>query len=113
MLGGELAVLQAPMFDGLSFDLGALCEDGGTADEVDVGGGPRAQELLADKGYDSAWFGAALIAQGIAPCIPPRKNRKVQYHYEKDLYRQRHKIENVFGRIKDWRLSGVSTNETD
>ena len=28
---------------------------------------------------------------------------KVQYHYDKTLYRQRHKIENVFARIKDWR----------
>ena len=64
---------------------------------------PRARELLADKGYDSDWFRAALMAQGTTPCIPPRKNRKVQYHYDKDLYRQRHKIENVFGRIKDWR----------
>ncbi|MBO6530013.1 MAG: hypothetical protein JJ970_08255 [Erythrobacter sp.] len=36
-------------------------------------------------------------------CIPFRANRKVQYHYDKTLYRQRHKIENVFGRIKDWR----------
>jgi transposase len=64
---------------------------------------PQAKELLADKGYDSDWFRAALTQRGITPCIPPRKNRKVQYHYDKDLYRQRHKIENVFGRIKDWR----------
>ena len=39
MLGGELAVLQAPMFDGLSFDPGALVEDGEAAAEVDVGRG--------------------------------------------------------------------------
>ena len=37
---------------------------------------PRAKQLLADKGD---WFRAALIAQGTTPCIPPRKNRKVQY----------------------------------
>ena len=64
---------------------------------------PRAKELLADKGYDSDWFRAALTERGTTPCIPPRKNRKVQYHYDKDLCRQSHKIENVFGRIKDWR----------
>jgi transposase len=64
---------------------------------------PRAKELLADKGYDSDWFRTALTERGTTPCIPPRKNRKVQYHYDKDLYRQRHKIENVFGRINDWR----------
>jgi hypothetical protein len=28
MLGGELAVLQAPMFDGLSFDPFSLFDDG-------------------------------------------------------------------------------------
>lgn len=38
-----------------------------------------------------------------ASCIPPKANRKVQYHYDKALYRQRHKVENMFGRIKDWR----------
>jgi transposase len=64
---------------------------------------PDARELLGDKGYDSDWFRAALTERGITPCIPPRLNRKVQYHYDKTLYRQRHKIENVFARIKDWR----------
>ena len=49
---------------------------------------PRARELLADKGYDSDRFRQALVERGITPCIPPRKNRKVQYHYDKDLYRR-------------------------
>ena len=44
---------------------------------------PRAKELLADKGYDSDWFRAALTARDISPCIPPRKNRKLQHHYDK------------------------------
>lgn len=64
---------------------------------------PRAKELLGDKGYDSDWFRQALTSRGITPCIPPKSNRKVQHHYERQLYKQRHKIENVFGRIKDWR----------
>jgi transposase len=64
---------------------------------------PNAKELLGDKGYDSDWFRQALTQRGITPCIPPRSNRKIQYHYDKELYRQRHKIENVFARIKDWR----------
>ena len=63
---------------------------------------PNGKELLGDKGYDSDWFRAALAERGITPCIPPRSNRKVQYPYDKTLYRQRHKIENVFARIKDW-----------
>jgi putative transposase len=64
---------------------------------------PNAKELLGDKGYDSDWFRTALVERGITPCIPPRSNRKVQHHYDKVLYRQRHKIENIFGKLKDWR----------
>ena len=64
---------------------------------------PGARELLGDKGYDSNWFRKALAERGITACIPPRSNRKIQYTYDKVLYRQRHKIENVFGRLKDWR----------
>jgi transposase len=64
---------------------------------------PKAKALLGDKGYDADWFRQALIERGIAPCIPSKANRKVQIDYDKTLYRQRHKIENMFGRIKDWR----------
>ncbi|MFM8940882.1 MAG: transposase, partial [Phenylobacterium sp.] len=28
---------------------------------------------------------------------------KIQIDFDKVLYKQRHKIENMFGRIKDWR----------
>jgi len=64
---------------------------------------PQAKDMLADRGYDSDWFRAALRAKGITPCIPPRKNRKLPIVYDKTLYKQRHKIENMFGRLKDWR----------
>jgi len=64
---------------------------------------PPAKALLADKGYDADWFRQALSARGVTACIPSRTNRKVQIDYDRALYRQRHKIENMFGRLKDWR----------
>lgn len=64
---------------------------------------PKAKELLADKGYNSDWFRHAPARRGITPCIPPKANRKVRHAYDKHLYRQRHKIENLFARLKDWR----------
>src|SRR5471030_3499129 len=39
---------------------------------------PKARTLLGDKGYDADWFRQALTERGIAPCIPPKANRKVQ-----------------------------------
>ena len=64
---------------------------------------PEAKEMLADRGYDAAWFRKALLEKGITPCIPPKKNRKEPITYDKELYKQRHKIEIMFGRLKDWR----------
>jgi transposase len=64
---------------------------------------PSASSLLGDKGYDSNWFRKALADRGIKPCIPPTKSRKQPIGYDKRLYRQRHRIENMFGKRKDWR----------
>ena len=64
---------------------------------------PKAKELLGDKGYDADWFRDALAKRGITPCIPSRSNRRVPIPHDRMLYRQRHKIENMFGKLKDWR----------
>ena len=64
---------------------------------------PRASALIADRGYDSNGFRAALLERGITPCIPPTRSRKTLVPYDTALYRQRHRIEVMFGRLKDWR----------
>ena len=64
---------------------------------------PAARNLIGDRGYDSNRFRAALRERGIEPCIPSTRSRSMPLPYDKGLYRQRHKIENLFGRIKDWR----------
>jgi putative transposase len=64
---------------------------------------PKAKALLGDRGYDADWFRAALIQRGITPCIPSKVNRKVQIDHDRTLYPQRYRIENMFGRLKDWR----------
>lgn len=40
---------------------------------------------------------------GHTAVIPPRKNRKIQYDYDKALYRKRNVIQRMFCRVKDWR----------
>lgn len=64
---------------------------------------PAAKALLADKGYDADWLRDALKERGIEVCIPPKSNRKTQFSYDRALYRKRHKIENMFAKLKDWR----------
>ena len=61
---------------------------------------PSASTLIADRGYDSAWFREALGERGIDPCIPSSRSRKIPFDYDKVLYRQRHKVENLFAKLK-------------
>ncbi len=60
---------------------------------------PKAETLIGDKGYDSDNIRNTLTDQGITPCIPPKRNRKKPARYCKT----RHKIENLFAKLKDWR----------
>ncbi|HEY8622402.1 MAG TPA: IS5 family transposase [Casimicrobiaceae bacterium] len=64
---------------------------------------PKAKAMLGDRGYDADWFRNALTERGITPCIPSKANRKIAIPHDRTLYRQRHRIENMFGRLKDWR----------
>lgn len=64
---------------------------------------PKAKTLIADRGYDADWFRWALADRGVAACIPARRGRKVPIPHDPALYRQRHRIETAFGRLKDWR----------
>ena len=59
------------------------------------------------EGYDADWFRAALSHKGIKPCIQGRRSRKTPVSCDKELYKQRRKIETMFGRLKDWR--GIAT----
>jgi transposase len=58
--------------------------------------------LLADKGYDANWFREALLDRGIPPASPADGSAKAIKH-DKRRCKRHHRIENMFGRLKDWR----------
>ena len=62
-----------------------------------------AENLLADRGYDSDEIIEQAISQGMNIVIPPKKNRIIQRKYDKDLYKIRHIVENAFLHLKRWR----------
>jgi transposase len=64
---------------------------------------PKAEWLLADRGYDADWYREALKDKGIRVCIPERKNRKKKIRHDRRRYKRRNRIEIMFGRLKDWR----------
>lgn len=56
--------------------------------------------LLADKGYDTDAIRADLAERQIEAVIPGRSNRRVKIEHDRALYKQRNRIERMFGRLK-------------
>jgi transposase len=59
--------------------------------------------VIADKGYDSDRLVADIDMAGMLPIIPPRRNRITPRSWDRNRYRARHLIENLFARLKQFR----------
>ncbi|MCB2264062.1 MAG: IS5 family transposase, partial [Candidatus Thiosymbion ectosymbiont of Robbea hypermnestra] len=102
---------------GLSTKIHAVCDALGNPVRFLLTGGQAAQcqqaealiaglaatYVLADKGYDSDQFIAAIEDQGAEPVIPPKKNRTVQRPYDKVIYQERNLVERLFQKLKSFR----------
>jgi transposase len=62
-----------------------------------------AKKLLGDKAYDSSELRQWLCQRGTKPVVPNKSNRKQPFRFDRKSYKQRHKIENAFCRLKDFR----------
>jgi len=65
--------------------------------------GLPAENVIADKGYDSNDFRQAIITGGAQHVIPPRSNRKTVIEYDRHLYKERNIIERTFNKLKHYR----------
>ena len=72
----------------------------------------KPKALLADKGYDGDAVREALLLQGILPVIPPKANRKVHIPCDFSRYRDRNRIERMFGYLKHMRRIGTRYEKT-
>ena len=62
-----------------------------------------AKRLLGDRAYDSAALRQWLEHRGTKPVVPNRSNRKQPFSFDRRSYKKRHRIENAFCRLKDFR----------
>jgi transposase len=62
-----------------------------------------AKTLLGDRAYDSADLRHWLSERGTKPVVPNKCNRKQPFTFDRKSYKQRHRIENAFCRLKDFR----------
>ena len=58
---------------------------------------------IMDKGYDSDAIRAYVNQLGGVAVIPPKSNRAAKPLFDEHLYRERHRIENLFAKLKSFR----------
>ena len=56
-----------------------------------------------DRAYEDDKTRALATEQGFIPVVPPKKNRKEPWDYDKDLYKRRNEVERYFLRLKRFR----------
>jgi transposase len=72
-----------------------------------------AKALLADKAYDSDKIVQCAEDQGMQAIIPCKANRKQQRAWDKNRYKARHLIENLFQRMKVFRRVATRYDKLD
>ncbi len=69
--------------------------------------------VIADRGYDSDPLVAALAARGTCAVMPPRRKRRAPRAYDAARYAQRHPVERLFSRLKQFRRVATRYDKLD
>lgn len=73
---------------------------------------PRIGAVLGDKGYDSDDLLAYVTSLEADAVIPPKNNRTEQREIDRELYKDRNKVERFIGRIKHYRRVATRYEKT-
>lgn len=68
--------------------------------------------LLADKGYDGDAVRESQLMQGLLPIILPKSNRRKPISCDFRRYRDRNRIERMFGHLKRFRRVATRYDKT-
>ena len=94
---------------------GGECHDGpeGRASIKSLGTEFEGVPLLMDRAYESDETRGLAFATGHEPVVPPKKNRKFPWKYDKEKYKCRNIVERLFRRLKEFRRVCTRYDKTD
>jgi transposase len=69
--------------------------------------------LLMDRAYEGDETRALAATNGHEPIVPPKKNRKDPWEYDKEKYKRRNVVERLFRRLKEFRKVCTRYDKTD
>lgn len=94
---------------------GGECHDGpeGRVSITSVGDKFKGIPVLMDRAYEGDESRALAKAYGHKPIVPPKKNRKKPWRYDKATYKRRNVVERLFRRLKGFRKICTRYDKTD
>ena len=64
---------------------------------------PEQHFILMDRAYESDRMREKVAGMGFVPVVPPKRNRREPWAYDKGRYKKRNEIERFFLRLKPFR----------
>ena len=59
--------------------------------------------LAMDKAYEGDEIRGLASLHGLNPVVPPKRNRKEPWEYDREIYKRRNEVERYFRRLKGFR----------
>ena len=59
--------------------------------------------MIMDRAYEGDKTREVVIEKGYIPIVPPKKNRREPWDYDKERYKERNEVERCFLRLKRFR----------
>ena len=94
---------------------GGECHDGpeGRVSIAAVGKDFEGVPFLMDRAHEGDETRALALENGHEPIVPPKKNRKGPWEYDKEKYKRRNVVERFFRRLKAFRRVFTRYDKTD
>jgi transposase len=68
--------------------------------------------VVADRGYSSEAWRATVRGAGAEPVVPAHPTHKNAPAHDRAAYRRRHRVENLWARLKEWRALATRYDKT-
>ena len=78
-----------------------------------IGKGFEGVPYVMDKAYEGDETRELASQNGHEPIVPPKKNRKEPWQYDKETYKRRNVVERFFRRLKSFRKVCTRYDKTD
>jgi transposase len=69
--------------------------------------------FLMDRAYEGDETRQPVETYGYTPVVPPKKNRKNPWEYDKELYKRRNEVERLFRRLRGFRRVSTRYDKLD